>query len=88
MQIIPTLNVKCSFQQNQEKCPAQSCIKYARMRVFTDSYSQVSTILSLYGRIRVSENPCSHIFYVVHHTFSVERTVKKWDYFRLIGLIF
>ena len=35
-------------------------IKYARLRVFTES-----TILSLYGKIRVSENPYSHIFYVV-----------------------
>ena len=28
-------------------------------------FQRISTILSLYGRIRVSENPYSHIFYAV-----------------------
>ena len=35
------------------------CIKYARLLIFTDLYS---SILSLYGRIRVSEKPYSRIF--------------------------
>ena len=35
------------------------CIKYARLLIFTDPYS---SILSLYGRIRVSEKPYSRIF--------------------------
>ena len=52
------------------------CMKYARIRVFTDPYKDPysirteSTVLSLYGRIRVNENPYSRIFYaefIVEH---------------------
>ena len=35
------------------------CVKYARIKVFTDPYS------SIYGIIRVSENPYSRIFYAM-----------------------
>ena len=38
------------------------CIKFAKIRFFSESYS---TILSLYGRIRDTENPFSRIFYAV-----------------------
>ena len=38
------------------------CIKYARIRVFSDPYSSYT---GEYGRIRVTENPYSRIFYAV-----------------------
>ena len=38
------------------------CIKYAKIRVFIDPFYEY-TILSLYGRTQVSENPFPPIFY-------------------------
>ena len=52
------------------------CIKYARIPVFTDPYSSVYSVL--YGRIRVSENPCSHIFYAVRK----QRLFFNWNNLR------
>ena len=53
-------------------------MKYARKRVFTDPYSPVeSTILSLYGRIRVIENLYSRIFYAVLVNLSPEGVEKN-----------
>ena len=40
------------------------CIKYAKIRVFTDSYTRIRTE-SLYERIWVSGNPYFRIFYAV-----------------------
>ena len=57
-------NIKNSYTR-------QHCIKYARIRVFTDPQSPVQGqnlrfCPYTYGRIRVSENPYSCIFYVVN----------------------
>ena len=56
-------NIKNSYTR-------QHCIKYARIRVFTNPQSPVQGqnlrfCPYTYGRIRVSENPYSCIFYVV-----------------------
>ena len=42
------------------------CVKYARIRVFSDPYFLVlPTILSLDGKMRVGESPYSGIFYAL-----------------------
>ena len=41
------------------------CAEYARIRVFSDP-SRISSILSLYEKIRARTNPYSGIFYSVH----------------------
>ena len=50
------------------------CLKYARIQVFTDQYfywpvfsckRTEPMILSLYGKMRVSDNPYPRIFYIV-----------------------
>ena len=61
------LNTILSINENKVSCLMHvmynvHCIKYARISAFTEPHSPV---LSLYGRTRVSENPYSHIFYVV-----------------------
>ena len=47
-----------------KKSQQDHCIKYARIRVFTNHHCP-ETILSLYGRILIRENPHSRIFYAV-----------------------
>ena len=51
--------VRESFDLRRIKQCNKHCMKYVRIRIFIDPYSPV------YGRIRVSENPCSRIFYTV-----------------------
>ena len=60
------------------------CIKYARKWDFTEPYfpriRTKSYILPLYGKIQVSENPYSRIFYAVFHSCIL---LLKWETWRI-----